>query len=272
MTVLSASLRIPALTALLFCFAGTAAAQDTVERPDWILSIGAGAQVLPKYPGSDEIGFAPMVFGGLRREGQPFPIEAPDDGWGFGLLPQGSTLNFGPAVRLQAKRKEEDVGAPVGEVDFAVEAGGFVQLLLGRSFRLRAEGRRGITGHDGWTGDLAADFVARDDDRTLITIGPRLRYADGHYHETYFGVTPAVAAATGLPAYDPGGGFYALGATAGVTHMVGRNWGIYAYASYDRLIGDAADSPIVRTLGSRNQYAAGLGLLYSFNVGSLFGR
>ncbi len=67
----------------------------------------------------------------------------------------------------------------------------------------------------------------------------------------------AVAGATGLAAFDPNSGFYAIGAVAGLTHKLGRNWGLQGYAGYDRLIGDAADSPIVRAFGSRDQFSGG---------------
>ena len=108
--------------------------------------------------------------------------------------------------------------------------------------------------------------MIRDRDTYVLSIGPRARWSDDRYQRAYFGVTPAVAAATGLPAYDPGGGFHAIGAVAGLTYQFDRNWGLYGYAGYDRLIGDAADSPIVRAFGSRDQFSAGIGLSYSFDV------
>jgi len=251
--------------------AAPAAAQDS-ERSGWTISIGAGAQFIPKFPGSEDLGVAPLVVGSLRRQGQPLTIKAPDDSFGFGFLGSDSAVDFGPAIGLQAEREEDDVGAPVGDVGLTVEAGGFAQVRVGDNFRLRAEARRGIGGHDGWVGDLSADFVLRDGERSLFTIGPRARYADSNYHDAYFGVTPTVAVATGLPVYDPGGGFHSIGATAGVTYMVSSNWGVYGYAGYDRLIGDAADSPIVRTFGSRDQFSGGVAIIYSFNVSRLFGR
>jgi MipA family protein len=58
---------------------------------------------------------------------------------------------------------------------------------------------------------------------------------------------------------------------AGLTYMLDRNWGLYTYAGYDRLVRDAADSPIVREFGSRNQWSGGLGFFYSFDVGHLLG-
>ena len=46
----------------------------------------------------------------------------------------------------------------------------------------------------------------------------------------------------------------------------GERWGMFGYARAERLIGDAGKSPIVRSLGSRNQLSGGLGLSYTFTV------
>jgi outer membrane protein len=230
------------------------------------VTIGLGAQTFPRFPGDDKLTVAPMPVFSLRKEGAPIPFEAPDEGVGFGVLGHDSAIDFGPAVQFQTKRKPKDVGAAVDPVGFTVEAGAFVQAWLGPNFRLRAEARKGIGGHKAWIGDLSADLVVRDADRTIFSIGPRLRVADRRYERAYFGVTPAVALRTGLPVYDPRRGAKAVGAMASLAHQLSYAWGINAYAGYDRLIGDSARSPIVRAFGSRDQFSAGLGLTYTFNV------
>ena len=242
-----------------------ASAQDG-ERRGWTVTVGAGAQTYPEYPGANSYGINPMPIFGLRSEGSPMPFEAPDDGFGFGILGRDSVVNFGPAVRFQNRRRERDVGAAVGNVGFTVEAGGFVELYPVRNFRVRAELRQGIGGHRGLVGDLGADFVVRDENNYIFSIGPRVRWADNDYHDAYFGVTPAVAVATGLPVYNPRSGVYAYGAQAGLTYRLGRNWGLQGYAGYDRLTRDAADSPIVQAFGSRSQWSGGAGLFIEFNV------
>lgn len=247
-----------------------ALAQDGEGRGHTV-SIGGGVQAYPKYPGADEVGLNPMPIIDFRRQGAPLPFEAPDEGWGFGLLGDDSPFDIGPAIQFQGKRRESDVGAPVGNVGFTVEAGAFAQFFVSDNFRLRVEGRKGLGGHEGWIGDLSADFVLRDRDTYVFSIGPRARLSDDRYQDAYFSVTPSVATATGLPVFDAGGGFHSVGAVAGLTYMLDRHWGLYTYAGYDRLINDAADSPIVRTYGSRDQFSGGIGLFYSFDVGNLFG-
>lgn len=255
--------RILAAALLATAFAAPAAAQ---EGRGWTVTAGMGAQMAPKYYGSEDYSLFPLPNFGLRREGAPMPFEAPDDSFGIGLLGQDSAFNIGPVGRLVARRDEDDVGAPVGDVGLTVEVGGFAQVFLGENIRLRGELRQAVSGHDGLVGDLAADFILRDGDDTIFSIGPRAHWADNGFHDAYFGVPVAIPAA-GLAAYDPGSGFYSVGARAGITQRLGRNWGLFGYAGYDRLIGDAADSPIVQVLGSRSQLSGGLGLFIEFNVG-----
>lgn len=250
------------IAALAFALAAPAFAQEGGGR---IVTVGAGAQIAPAYHGADDYSFFPYFNFGLRREGQPMPFEAPDDSFGIGILGRDSAFNFGPVARLTSKREEDDVGIPVGDVGMTVEVGGFVQAFLGENFRLRGELRQGLGGHEGLVGSIAADFIARNGDDTIFSIGPRAHWADNDFHDAYFGVPFGIPAIPG-GGYDPAGGFYAIGGRAGLTQRLGRNWGLFGYAGYDRLIGDAADSPIV-ALGSRDQFSGGLGLFIEFGIG-----
>jgi outer membrane protein len=259
--------KLPLRPAALIGAAAIAFFAATPAAAQRVVTLGIGPQIYPDYPGSDSYSIGPFPFGGLRRPGQPIMFSSADDGAGFGVLAYDSVINFGPALRLQPKRDEDDVGAAVGDVDLTVEVGGFVQFQPSRNFRVRAELRRGIGGHDSWVGSAGADLILRDDQNYIFAIGPRVRWADNHHQDVYFGVTPAVAGATGLAALDPDGGVYAVGGIANFTHRLGRNWGLQAYAGYDRLVGDAADSPIVRAFGSRDQFSGGAGLWIEFNVG-----
>ena len=259
-----------------FLLAATPVAAQDVEEPEdedrgFTVTLGAGAQFSPEYPGADSLRFYPVPSIGVRRQGDPLSFEAPDEGWGFGVLGEDDVFDFGPAVQWEAKRREEDVGAAVGDVDNSLEVGGFVEaMVIPDTFRLRIEGRKGLGGHDAWVGDVSADLIVRDRDTYIFSIGPRARWSDNDYHDAYYSVTPAVAAATGLPAFDAGGGFYAAGVAAGMTYKLDRHWGLYGWAGYDRLIDDAADSPIVRQFGSRDQFSAGFAVIYEFDIADPF--
>ena len=267
MTKSSFALRLAASSAAALAFFAASPATAQESGGGHIVTVGLGAQALPQYPGADSYGIRPLVLFGFRREGAPMPFSSLDDGPSFGLLGQDSRFNFGPSIWLRAKRQQADVGAPVGDVAFTVEAGGFVELYPARNLRLRGALRQGINGHKGLVGDLGADLIIRDENSYIFSIGPRASWGDRDFTNAYFGVSPAAATASGLPAFRPRGGFYALGAIANLTYRLGHNWGMRSYLGYDRLIRDAGDSPIVRNFGSRDQFSGGAGLFIEFNIG-----
>lgn len=227
--------------------------------------VGLGASYSPKFPGADKNEFGPLVDVSIARGTELFDFEAPDDSFDIDLF-SGERFSAGPVLALQGSRKNSDVGAPVGKVPTTVEAGGFVQFEASEAVRLRAEVRRGLGGHDGLISSLGGDYVWRDGDKYQFSIGPRLLIADRRYQRAYFEVTPEAAIATGLPVYRPDGGLYAAAATSGFFYAFNSTWGAFGFARYERLLGDAKKSPIVKSFGSPNQYSAGLGLTYTFSI------
>lgn len=74
----------------------------------------------------------------------------------------------------------------------------------------------------------------------------------------------AQAPRSGLPAFNAGAGVSELGLRLGVSRAFNRRWGMTVTGSGSRLVGDAADSPIVRHLGSRTQAQFGAAVFYRF--------
>jgi len=250
-----------ASAALLFPL-HAAIAQDS---DDIRVRVGLGGQIRPEYIGADESEWAPLWDLAITRGTGPLDFEAPDDNFDIKLLSSGG-FSMGPVANIQSGRKDSDVGASVGKVPTTFEAGAFAQYDLSDSIRLRGEMRRGIGGHDGFVASLGGDHVWRDGDRYVFSIGPRLLLSDARYQRAWFGVSPQVFAASGLPEYRPSSGPHAVAATSGLTYQLNSDWGLFGYARYERLVGDAAKSPIVRELGSKNQLSAGVGLTYTFAI------
>ena len=246
--------------ALLALVATPALAQEREPRR---VRVGLGPQVGPAYPGADEIRFGPYVNVDFARGDAPFGFEAQDESFAIPLI-NTSGIGVGPSLSVQGSRKDKDVGVPIGKVKTTVEVGGFVHSFLSPNFRVRAELRRGLGGHDGFIGEVSADFIARDGDRYVFSIGPRVVLSNAKFQRAYFGVDAPQAVRTGLPRFDPEGGLQSVGGTAGLTYQFTPRWGVMSYVRYDRLVSDPADSPVVRGFGSRNQFSGGLGLTYTF--------
>ena len=246
----------------IFAAATPASAQ---EKKDYRVRVGLGAQVKPAYPGAEDADFRPLFDFDLAKGIEEFRIETPDDRFSVRLISAGR-FSAGAAAGYQGSRKDKDVGAPVGKVDASIELGGYADYLVNDSLRVRGELVKGVTGHEGLVGQLGVDHFWRDGDKYAVTLGPRLLFSDARYQRAYFGVSPAAATATGLSAYRPDGGIHAVALASGVQTQFGPRWGLFGYARGERLIGDAAKSPLVRTYGSRNQLSAGVGVSYAFTV------
>lgn len=254
---------LPAALALSLACPAFAQTETTRTKEPLRVRIGLGAQAVPRFPGSDDTSVKPFWDFAITRGAKPFEFEAPDESFGFPLL-RASGFEFGPALNLESSRRREHVRAPVDEVGTSFEVGGFVQYWLGEAFRIRTEARKGLGGHRGLAGSVSADYVVRDGDRYVISVGPRLSVSDDTYQGAYFGVSPGAAARTGLPVYRPGSGVHAVGVASGATYALNERWGLIGYAKYDRLVGDAGRSPLIRAYGERDQLSGGLGLTYTF--------
>lgn len=228
--------------------------------------IGLGPQVVPKFVGSDEVHFRPFIDFSTTRGDKPFDFEAPDEASGFPLVRAGG-LEVGPAFDIESNRKRKEVGADLDEVGTGVELGGFAQYWFTPGLRFRLDARKAVTGHHGWVGDASMDLVARDGDKWLVSIGPRVSFADKEFHRAYFGVNPRESAATGLPVYEPGSGLYSAAGAASAQYQFTPRWGVTGYAKYERLLRDVGDSPVVEAFGSRDQFSGGLALTYTFGRG-----
>lgn len=251
------------IAAAVLCPAWTAAlAQDGEELR---VRAGLGAQLRPEFVGADDTGIAPLWDLDFARGSNEFAFEAPDYSFGLPIVSSGG-FSFGPAANIASKRKESDVGAPVGKVSTTFEVGAFASYEVMDSIHLRAEALKGLGGHDGLVGQIGADHIWRDGDRYVFSIGPRVLLSNARYQRAYFGVTPAAALASGLPVFDPDGGVHGVAAASGLSYQFNNRFGLFGFARYERLVGDAAKSPIVRELGSRNQLSGGLGLNYTFTM------
>lgn len=227
--------------------------------------VGLGAQLQPTFIGADEHSVRPLFHINTARGDHEFSFSAPDDSPGISVLTTDG-FSFGPAANIVVRRRQSDVGARVGNVPTTFEAGGFAQYMPSDSFRVRADLLKAIGGAGGVAGTIGADKIWRSGDQYVFSIGPRLLFADARFQRAYFGVTPAASLASGLPTFRPKGGLYGVALASGASYQFSTHWGVFGYARYERLVGDAGRSPIIREFGSRNQLSGGIGLNYTFTI------
>lgn len=234
---------------------------------EWLVMVGAWTFAQPSFQGSDELAFGVQPIFNMRRRGTREWLSLPTDHGGATLF---STSNFriGPSLKFVQKRDDNDHAAlrGLGAVDWALEAGAFAEFWPTESFRTRLEVRRGFNGHEGFVADLSADGVRRLGESWTLTAGPRLSFADGEYVNTYFSVSSAQAAASGLARFDAKGGLKSAGAGTSLTYQWTPQIATTGFAEYARLLGDAARSPIVQDRGAPDQLTVGIGVKYTFSV------
>lgn len=233
----------------------------------WTVTVGIGGEAAPSYPGADSLRFSPVPIISVRRAGTPRQFKGMRDNISFAVFDTGTGFRAGPAGKYRRSRKASDYSELIGlkDVDYAIEVGGFAEYYAIDWLRLRAEVRRGFNGHEGIVADLAADAIVPLSERLTFAFGPRYTVTDGKYAATYFGVTPVEALLSGLPAFNASGSS-AVGAGAQLSYQFDPQWEVRGWVEYDRLLGSAADSPIVTMRGNANQITAGIGVAYSFDI------
>ncbi|MBR1125664.1 MipA/OmpV family protein [Bradyrhizobium lablabi] len=233
---------------------------------NWTATIGIGGDYRPDYPGSKNWMLSPVPIFSIRRAGMVKEFRGPRDSPSIALIDFGD-LRAGPAVKYVKERKSSDHSELNGlaDVKAAFEFGGFVEYYAVDWLRLRSELRQGVGGHKGTVADFSSDFIVPLIDRLTISAGPRFTWKSAKAIAPYFDVDAAQSLASGLPAFDAKGGAYSVGFGAQVSYRINPQWEVHAYVEYEKLLGDAANSPIVKLRGTPNQTTIGLGASYSFD-------
>ena len=242
----------------------------------WAMTIGAAPLLGPAYRGSND--YALSIVPDLRFNYKDFFFASIPDGLGVNLV-NTDKWQIGPLVKIRFGRGEEDGGNPflitggsdallgLGDVRAAGEAGGFVQLVTGR-WQTRFELRQGFGGHDGLVADLTSSYRTGDNwplvGPVIWSIGPRLSAGNGDFINPYFGVTEQQSIDSGLPQYSAGTSLVSVGVLGAIVRPVTPRLAYTLFANYGRLLGDVADSPLVKERGSPNQFAVGIAIGYRF--------
>ena len=232
----------------------------------WTATIGAGAEYKPDFEGSKRSMLSPVPIFAIRRAGSAEQFHSPRDGASIALLDFGD-LRAGPAAKLRAARNAGNFPELAGfsNVNATVELGGFVEYFPVDWLRTRIETRQGFGGHNGVVADFSADVIVPVFQQLTLSAGPRFTYESTGATAPYFGINAVQAMATGLPAFNARGGAHSVGAGAQVSYRFNPQWEVHSYVEYERLLGDAAKSPLVAVRGSANQTTVGVGASYSFD-------
>ena len=255
-----------------------ATAPAAVAVPDWIVTVGIEGRAIPAWPGAADTKFAltGLPLFSIRKAGTPPDFFGPRDSFGFPVVDLGQ-IKIGPAFQLIWQRSAGSYRElnGLGNVGYALQAGAFVDYWPVPWLRLHTEARQGIGGETGVTGNVFVDAVVPVE-QWRFSAGPRLTVQTTAAVSPYFSITPqqsansTVAGLPMLPVYHAGGGVYSYGAGAQAEYFFNPTWAAHAFVEYERLTGDAANSPLVTQRGSPNQFTLGVGATYSFSMHPLW--
>jgi MipA family protein len=103
-----------------------------------------------------------------------------------------------------------------------------------------------IGGSDGLLGTVGVELTQPVTEKLILGAGVSATFADKNYMESYFGVSAAQARRSGHDAYKPGSGVKNVDLSVSATYMFNENWMIRAEQGVGFLVGNAADSPLVK--------------------------
>ncbi len=179
----------------------------------------------------------------------------------------GNSLRFGPLVSVNFGRDESDSVdlRGMGDVSTSIELGGFVSYTLNNKTRFRVRARQDVAGgHNGFTVQLDASQTFIRDGRFALSGFVSSMFGSVNYMKSFFGVSPAQALLSGMPAFRPKSSFKDVTVGTNGSYAFNAQWSLVANASYERLLGDAAKSPLVAIRGSKDQFSVSTFVVYTF--------
>ncbi len=268
-----------ALSLAAVIFVSTATAQTDRDAEGWSTSVGAGAIWGPAFSGSSD--YQMMLVPDIRLAyGDTF----------FASVGQGIGYNFevdsdwvvGPLIKFDFGRDAdgENTFRVAGDASTALRGFQDVEstILLGGFAKFdrdmwsaKVELLQGLNGHEGMIADFSIDYKARfggseaqPGPPVFLATGPRMRWADDDYTNTYYGINAVDSLGSGLPTYTAGGGIASIGWGASLVMPISQELVLIGFVGYDKIMGDAADSPLIVQRGSENQFSSGAFLSYRF--------
>ena len=247
------------------------------ESRNWDLAIGVAVAVAPFYSGATATGPRLRIWadGAYRTEHLgTFAIDsgsltiAPEARWDFVDTPEAG---IGLLVGYRTGRNDQNPGfASAGDgstrlrglpnVNGAVDAGigGHVTAF---GLPLFAQVRTSLQRSQGTLIILGGYLPVQIASNFEITILPTISWANAGQARAFYGVSAAAAVTTGFTSFDPGAGWQNTAVEIGGDWRISGAWHLIASVAYQRLLGNAARSPIVQTA---NQPSALAGITLHF--------
>jgi outer membrane scaffolding protein for murein synthesis (MipA/OmpV family) len=191
-------------------------------------------------------------------------------------------VRAGPLIRFR-QRRDDDVDDEIVKrmrpVASATEIGAFVayHMPLDNNPLHKVVFYADVVGntnnvYDGATGNIMATYYHPFEQavygyKLVGTLGFGMFFSSDHFNQRYFGVSGSDVAlfpGRGGQPYRAEGGLTSLKIPFSLTTQVDKQWVVTLAGRWERLQGDAADSPVVGGRGNMNQWSIGAAAAYLF--------
>jgi outer membrane scaffolding protein for murein synthesis (MipA/OmpV family) len=263
-----------ALASMAALLCGGAFADES--RP-WDLTLGAGVASMPQYSGASsshprvrlwaDAEYRTADFGSVALDSGSLTID-PEVRWN---VIDRAEAGFGPLIGYRFGRDDKNPGLSsssdgssrlrgLPDVDSAVDAGvqGHLRLLGVPVF---AQVRSALSGSQGTLFNLGLFLPLFPESALALTVLPTLTWADARQMRALYGVSPSASSASGFAVYAPGAGWENAALELVAEWRVTGSARLVGSVAFERLLDDAASSPIVQ---SRNQRSVLGGVTWSF--------
>jgi len=263
------------------------------SQPAWAeteFSVGLGGSFGADYDGSDDYSasVAPLV--GVHWEREESPTAAGEASVSFGLHGAGISMMDGAylevvrakfgnhmisnsiGINYEGGRDEGDNKAlrGLGNIDGYVvgtvsleyspvepQSAHFLTGGVDLSFDVSGE-------TDGVVASAGLQLNHAIGDSLVISHGPHVTIANDSHTQAYFGITQRQAANSAYNRYEAEGGLQDAGYSVDVHYGITETIGLFFGGGYSKILGDAADSPLVDQEGDDDQFTAYTGVSYRF--------
>lgn len=215
----------------------------TQKLRDWEVVIGAGVIYRPKYEGSGEMEISPVPFVSAT-----FFDRLTIDPTGIGLkVYERGPFELDVNVGYDLGRSEDDSDdlRGLGNIDAAATIGGKASINYGpATFFVSID--KMVGGSDGLVGKAGLELMQPVTETIILGAGVSATYADKNHMEAYYGIDADQAARSGYSTYEAGAGMKSIDLSVSATYLINDNWTLRGEQKLGIIIGDAADSPIVK--------------------------
>ncbi|MFP6561069.1 MipA/OmpV family protein [Paraburkholderia sp. B3] len=220
------------------------------QQPDWEVRLGIGSTFEPRYDGSDRYHMLAGPSIDIRYKDLLFASTG--EGIGVNVL-QGPNWRVSVAAVYDLGRRAHDDPPELnglGNINPAPEMKIAGEYVISKDFPLvlRAAFTRSFGGSNGWSGDFGAYMPLPGSNQSFYWFaGPSVTLADSSYMQSWFGVTPQQAVDSGYRPYSAGAGLKSAGFGITMVYFVNKHWFVSADGALRRLLGSAAQSPVVQS-------------------------